>query len=330
VRPLDRLPSIKLKLSVVIVSAVVVTVVVVTFGSTIGLTAWVVVPAATVLSLALIHVLARGMTAPLRGMVRQATRLAAGETHEHVTATSRDEVGELARAFNHMADELAASDRMRRDLVANVSHELRTPISALHGVLENVLDGVQEPDPDVLEGLLAQVARLKNLVAQLLDLSRLEAGVIVLDCRTVVLRGLIADAVAAATLGRDGKKIEVDVDPALTIRGDGDRLIEMLTNLLGNALRHGPPGAPVEVTADAAAGGVVIAVTDRGPGIPDGEAERVFDRFYRTDLGRASTDGGSGLGLAIARWVVDLHGGSIRVDGGYPDGCRMLVTLPAA
>lgn len=328
-RPLDRLPSIKLKLSVVIVSAVVVTVVVVTFGSSIGLTEWVVVPAATVLSLALIHVLAHGMTAPLRDMVRQATRLAAGETHEHVTATSRDEVGELARAFNHMADELAASDRMRRDLVANVSHELRTPISALHGVLENVLDGVQEPDPEVLEGLLAQVARLKNLVAQLLDLSRLEAGVIVLDCRAVALRSLITDAVAAATLGRDGNVV-VDVDPGLTIRGDGDRLLEMLTNLLGNALRHGPRGTPVEVTADATAGGVVIAVADRGPGIPDGEAERVFERFYRTDVGRASTDGGSGLGLAIAQWVVDLHGGSICVDGGYRDGCRMLVTLPAA
>lgn len=327
-RPLDRLPSIKLKLSVVIVSAVVVTVVVVTFGSSIGLTEWVVVPAATVLSLALIHVLAHGMTAPLRDMVRQATRLAAGETHEHVTATSRDEVGELARAFNHMADELAASDRMRRDLVANVSHELRTPISALHGVLENVLDGVQEPDPEVLEGLLAQVARLKNLVAQLLDLSRLEAGVIVLDCRAVALRSLITDAVAAATLGRDGNVV-VDVDPGLTIRGDGDRLLEMLTNLLGNALRHGPRGTPVEVTADATAGGVVIAVADRGPGIPDGEAERVFERFYRTDVGRASTDGGSGLGLAIAQWVVDLHGGSICVDGGYRDGCRMLVTLPA-
>ena len=328
-RPLDRLSSIKLKLSVVIVSAVVVTVVVVTFGSSIGLTAWVVVPAATVLSLALIHVLARGMTAPLRDMVRQATRLAAGETHEHVTATSRDEVGQLARAFNHMADELAASDRMRRDLVANVSHELRTPISALHGVLENVLDGVQEPDPEVLEGLLAQVARLKNLVAQLLDLSRLEAGVIVLDSRTVGLRDLVTDAVAAATLGRDGTVV-VDVDPGLTLRGDGDRLLEMLTNLLGNALRHGPPGAPVEVTAGVTAAGVVIAVTDRGPGIPDSEAGRVFERFYRTDVGRASTDGGSGLGLAIARWVVDLHGGSIRVDGGYRDGCRMLVTLPAA
>jgi signal transduction histidine kinase len=323
------LPSIKLKLSAVIVAAVLVTVLVVTVGSRVGLTTWVVVPAATVLSLALIHVLARGMTAPLREMVHQATRLAAGETHEHVTATSRDEVGDLARAFNHMADELAASDRMRRDLVANVSHELRTPISALHGVLENLLDGVQEPDPDVLEGLLAQVARLKNLVAQLLDLSRLEAGVIVLDCRAFSLGGLVTDAVVAATLGRD-RDVVVDVDPGLTVHGDNDRLLEMLTNLLGNALRHGPPDTPVEVTANASHNSVVIAVTDRGPGIPDGEAERVFERFYRTDVGRASTDGGGGLGLAIARWVVDLHGGSIHVDGGYRDGCRMLVTLPAA
>jgi signal transduction histidine kinase len=306
-RPLDPLPSIKLKLGTVIVAALVVTVVVVGFGSR-WLTLWVVVPVAAVLSLAVVQILARGMTAPLRAMVREATRLAQGETHEHVTATSRDEVGELARAFNHMADELAAADRMRRDLVANVSHELRTPTSALHGVIENLLDGVEQPSEEVLAGLLAQVGRLERLIAQLLDLSRLEAGVITLDRRTVAVGEL--------------------VEPQLTVDGDRDRLMEVLTNLLANALRHSPADAPVDVTAQSRDDSIVIAVADHGDGVPADEAERVFERFHRTDGGRAAADGGAGLGLAIARWITDLHGGSIRVDRDYNDGCRMLLTLP--
>jgi signal transduction histidine kinase len=328
-RPLDRLTTIKLKLAAVIVAAVLVTVLVVTLGSRWGLGVWVVVPTATVLSLAMIQVLARGMTAPLRDMVRQAARLAAGETHEHVTATSRDEVGDLARAFNHMADQVAAADRMRRDLVANVSHELRTPISALHGVIENLLDGVEQPTPEVLGGLLAQISRLERLVAQLLDLSRMEAGVTVLDRRTVRVRGLVDDAVVAATLGRDSTVV-VDVRPRLAVDGDPERLHQVLTNVLGNALRHSPPDAPVQVAAQPTSDGVRIAVTDRGPGIVEHDAERVFERFVRTDGGRAAATGGAGLGLAIARWIVDLHGGSIRVDRDYRDGCRMLITLPRA
>lgn len=126
-RPLDGLPSIKLKLGAVILAGLAVTVVVVTFGSRWGLTLYQVVPAAALLSMAVVQVLAHGMTAPLRDMVRQATRLAGGHGHEHVTATSRDEVGDLARAFNRMADELTAADRMRRDLVANVSHNCARP-----------------------------------------------------------------------------------------------------------------------------------------------------------------------------------------------------------
>ncbi|HSK97117.1 MAG TPA: HAMP domain-containing sensor histidine kinase, partial [Euzebyales bacterium] len=202
-------------------------------------------------------------------------------------------------------------------------------ISALHGVIENLLDGVEEPSPEVLAGLLAQVSRLENLVAQLLDLSRLEAGVTVLEWRRVAVRRLIDEAVAAATLGRAGT-VAVTVRPRLTVDGDPERLLQVLTNLLGNALRHSPAGVPVQVTADVADGGVLIAVTDRGPGIPEREAERVFERFFRTDGGRAAATGGAGLGLAIARWIVDLHGGSIRVDGDHSDGCRMLVTLPRA
>jgi signal transduction histidine kinase len=174
VRPLDFLRSIKLKLGVVIVAAVAVTVVVVTLGQRADLSPVLTGLAAAALALAVVQVLAHGMTYPLREMVAAARAMAHGDYGRRVTATSRDEVGELARAFNAMAAELAGVDRMRRDLVANVSHELRTPIGALQALLENLADGVEPPDPRTLRVALAQTERLGRLVAQLLDLSRME------------------------------------------------------------------------------------------------------------------------------------------------------------
>jgi signal transduction histidine kinase len=177
-RPLDFLGSIKLKLGVVIVAAVAITVAVVAVGDRLGLGPLLAGIAAVALALALVQVLAHGMTYPLREMVTAARAMARGDYGRRVTATSRDEVGELARAFNSMAAELAEVDRMRRDLVANVSHELRTPIGALRATLENMVDGVEPVERPALESMLRQVERLGALVAQLLELSKLESGAV--------------------------------------------------------------------------------------------------------------------------------------------------------
>jgi len=180
-RPLDRLTSIKTKLGVVIVATVVGTVAVLSLGRRAGLDLeWRVLLAAA-LGLAMVQFLARGMTSPLREMAAASSAMARGDYGRRVRATSRDEVGELARAFNAMAAELADVDRMRRDLVANVSHELRTPIGALQALLENLADGVEDPDPAALRTALAQTERLGRLVEQLLDLSRLESGKLPLE-----------------------------------------------------------------------------------------------------------------------------------------------------
>src|SRR5918994_2932120 len=175
-RPLDRLNSIKVKLGVVIVATVVGTVMVLALGGRAGLDLEWRVVLATALGLAMVQFLARGMTSPLRDMAAAASEMAKGDYDRRVTATSRDEVGELARAFNAMAGELADADRMRRELVANVSHELRTPLGALQALLENLAGGVVPPDPRELRTALAQTERLGRLVAQLLDVSRLESG----------------------------------------------------------------------------------------------------------------------------------------------------------
>jgi signal transduction histidine kinase len=331
VRPLDFLGSIKLKLGVLIVVAVAVTGLLIPLGERIGLPPLLTGICAALVALGFVQVLAHGMTSPLREMVAAARAMARGDYDRRVTATSRDEVGELARAFNTMATELAEVDRMRRDLVANASHELRTPLGALRAKLENLVDGVEEPDPVVLSELLSQVDRLAELVGQLLDLSGLESGTTSLARGRVDASDLLERVVREweQPAAAHGVAIECVVQPPdLVLDVDTQRMHQVLDNLVANAVRHAPDGSPVTVRTTGRDGRVEIEVEDRGPGIADGDAERVFERFYRADRSRSAVDGGTGLGLSISRWIVELHGGEIRVDRGFASGCRMVVTLP--
>ena len=333
-RPLDRLPSIKLKLGAVIVAAVAVTIVVNEIGLRLNYKPVVRGLVAAALGIAMVQLLARGMTSPLRGMANAARAMAQGDYSQRVLATSRDEVGDLARAFNSMAAELAEVDALRRDLVANVSHELRTPISALQATLENLVDGVTAPAPETLASMLRQTERLGRLVAQLLDLSRLESGTVPLHQATFAAVPFLEQvaretADARARAHGDGVPVHVSVAPReLALQGDPERVHQVVANLVDNALRHAPAGTAVEVRAAARPGGTRIEVVDAGPGIPPEDATRVFERFHRLDEARSTADGGSGLGLAIARWIVDLHDGQIRALRNEPTGCRMVVDLP--
>jgi signal transduction histidine kinase len=345
-RPLDRFGSIKLKLGIAIVIAVGVSSVVSFVGFRLGVPIWARPLIAASIALALVQVLARGMTSPLREMAVAARRMADGDWSQRVTDTSADEVGELARAFNDMARELAMVDRMRRDLVANVSHELRTPISALQARLENLVDGVEDARPELLRSMLDQTERLGRLVSQLLDLSRLESGVVPLR-RERLDAASVLDAVAAeAELQAPGRAVEVEVDPPdLQLHADPDRLHQVLANLTANALQFGPDDRPVRLTASpgpragssagppragaAGRGAVVLTVSDDGPGVTPADADRIFERFYRADSARRGSAGGAGLGLSIARWIVELHDGQIHADPHRPTGCTMVVRLPA-
>lgn len=330
-RPLDPLPSLKLKLGVVIALAVATTVVVFWAGIHLGL--W---PSASgviagSIALGIVWRVARGMTSPLREMADATKAMARGDYDRRVTATSRDEIGDLARSFNRMAEQLAETDRIRRDLVANVSHELRTPITALRAKLENMLDGVEPADPATLETMLSQVERLGRLVTQLLDLSRLESGAVPLDRRPFEVEPMLRHVCREAELQRGDVRLVVEVDPPdLALDGDAERLHQVMANLVENAVRHSPRDAAVTLAAHRAGTAVVFEVADEGPGIPAGDAERVFERFYRADAARSSRDGGAGLGLAIAQWIVDLHDGDIRPEVVEPHGCRMVVTIPGA
>jgi signal transduction histidine kinase len=328
-RPLDFLPSIKLKLGAIIVAAVGVAVVVLAAGIKLGIWPYFTVALAGTLALVMVQVLARGMVSPLREMALAAKAMARGDYERRVHASSLDEVGDLARAFNAMAAELAETDRVRRDIVANVSHELRTPITALRAKLENLVDGVETADTDVLRAMLEQVERLGRLVDQLLDLSRLEAGVVPLNRSSFEVRPLLERAIREAQLQAPQElDLRLDASASLRLDADAERVEQVVANLLSNAVRHSPPDGTVSVSAARSNGRLVIAVADQGPGIAPMDAERVFERFYRADAARSRRDGGSGLGLAIARWIVDLHGGDIRAEAAVPSGCRMVVSLP--
>jgi signal transduction histidine kinase len=329
-RPLDQLPSLKLKLGIVIVAAIVATLVAMLAANAVGLSQGWGVVVAIPLALLVVQLLARGMTSRLREIATAADAMARGEHGQTVSVRGRDEVARLAEAFNAMSAELAETDRLRRELVANVSHELRTPLTALQASLDNVADGVQPIDPETIEAMRQQVRRLGRMVEQLLDLSRMEADAVPLDRRVFSVASLLERVRGEALLhAPDSVDVETRVVPDdLALTADQERVHQVLTNLIENALRFSPPGGRILVAAAANGEAVRLEVTDQGPGIPEDARHRVFERFYSVDASRSG--GGSGLGLAIARWIVDLHGGTIRVDETHTPGCRVLVELPRA
>ncbi|SIS15027.1 HAMP domain-containing sensor histidine kinase [Williamsia sterculiae] len=339
-RPLDAVHSFKFKTSVVVGAAL--------FTSSVSF--WITAQwqfryallMALFVAFVVTWVLAHGMTSPLREMTGAVRRMSKGDYSIRVRATSRDEIGTLATAFNQMADDLADEDRYRREVIGNVAHELRTPVAALHAVLENLVDGVRVPDRDALTLALNQTDRLGRLITELLDLSRVQGGAMALDHRPVALRpfadaavaecrlrmatgGTATSGVATGTPGsRADIRLHVEIDDDLAVEADEARLHQVLANLLDNAVRHSPPAGTVCVGARRDGETVVVEVADQGAGIAPDERTRIFERFTRG----GSRDGGTGLGLAIARWVVDLHGGEIGVVDD-PHGCRIRVRLPA-
>jgi signal transduction histidine kinase len=224
-----------------------------------------------------------------------------------------------------MSRDLASADTQRRDLLANVAHELRTPVAAIRAQLENLVDGVRAADDEALGEVLDQVERLGGLVDDLLGLARAEAGVAPLRRGPVDVAALAADVVREIGAVHPGRAIVLDVAPGLVAAADRARLRQVLVNLVDNAARHAGPAGRIDVSCQSSpAGGLVLEVTDDGPGIPPEEWDAVFERF-RQPVG--SSTGGTGLGLAIARWAVALHGGRIAVVPS-PLGCRIRADLP--
>ena len=285
------------------------------------------------ISLLIARWLARGMTQPLRDMAAAARAMETGDYSARISTRSRDEVGQLATAFNRMSAELALLESSRRDLVANVSHELKTPITAIRAHLENLADGVEQPDPKTLQVMLTQTERLGRLVDQLLDLSRLESGEVHLHLEPMALAPVVSRVISEISVGRALTDVTLhnEVTDDIQVEADIERIHQVLYNLVDNAVRFTPPGGQVAIRAARDDARVTIEVADTGIGVGAEHLPRLFERFYRADPSRSRDDGGgTGIGLAIARSIVEGHGGRITAASEPGHGATFTFDLPAA
>lgn len=291
--------------------------------------------AATVAAVGASLFVARRISRPLRRIVQATRRLSSGRYEERVPISEDDEIGELAKSFNSMAAALEDGEARRRRFVADVSHELRTPLSTLGGYVDGLVDGVVEPGEGAWAPMHAETRRMMRLVDDLQQLARAETGHLTLHTapfppRTVV--GLAVDGVrplfaekGVALQGPEGSP--EDLPHAV---GDAQRVAQVLTNLLSNALRHTASGGRVVVKVERRGEEIIMAVSDTGAGISREHLPRLFDRFYRVEAARSRDDGGSGLGLAISRALVEAMGGSVRAESAGPaTGATFTFTLPA-
>ncbi len=328
--PLVSITSIKTKWSLVIVAAVAVTAGTSQLGFALGWPVWLRPLVAGSLALIAVQVLARGMTSPLRAMTAQAQRIAKGDFAERVHTDSADEIGRLAESLNEMADRLSEVDRQQKEFIANASHELRTPVAAIQSQLENLVDRVVEPRPEILGRMLQQTEHLRDLVAQLLDLSRLEAATLGPSRELVAGGVLLKQVVHEAQLLHPGAKVEIELSGPLGLSADEKMLHQLVSNLVSNALRFAPVGSPIVVSGDGDGERVVFKVADEGPGVPPELRARVFERFWQADGSGPTGRGGAGLGLAICKRIVELHEGTISIHSnrpGHPDGTGTVVQV---
>jgi signal transduction histidine kinase len=289
--------------------------------------------------------LARRFTTPIRQLTDASRALAEGDLTRRVPAAQlragSSELGELAVQFNTMADRLAESvelirrDRDRsRDFLADVSHELRTPLAALRTFNQLLMEGAAN-DPDArgefLESSAGQIDRLDWLAQNLLELSKLDSGLVLLDLRPDDLRSAIESATHQhdALAARRGVTVRLDLpDSPIRIRHDPPRIGQVVANLVGNAVKFTPRGGVVSVSVEPTDEGARIDVADTGVGIEPQELPHIFERFYRGSRANEARGSGSGLGLAIVRSIVDMHGGTVTVESGPRSGSRFSVHLP--
>lgn len=278
----------------------------------------------------------RRLVERLRYVLAATSRVAAGRYGERVPVRDDDELGELSQSFNAMARALEEAERRRMEVISDVSHELRTPLSTIRGYVEGLAEGVVEPSQETWTLLYAEFERLGRLVDDLRRLSRAEAGQLDLSMAPMSPAEAVRLAVGGMLPLFDEKNVELKSavsEDLPSVLADIDRVVQVLSNLLSNALRHTPDGGRVVVKAEASGDEVAFQVTDTGTGIAPEHLERLFERFYRVDKSRSRGEagGGSGVGLAVSRALVEAMGGRIRAESpGLGEGATFVFTLPVS
>lgn len=259
--------------------------------------------------------ISRGIARPLQAFSDAAAAVAAGRLGARVPVSGAAEMRAVAEAFNRMSEQVEAQQSAQQDFLANVSHDLKTPLTSIQGYAQAIIDGAA-PDPVAAAQIIyEEAARLNRMVTELTDLTRLQAGRLSMQISLVDLSALTAAVAQRLLIVAQEKSVDLRVDapPTPPIAGDGDRLAQVLMNLISNAITYTPPGGMVRVRTEARDGGVAVVVEDSGIGIPAEELPRIFERFYQVDKARGPKRG-TGLGLAIVREIVTAHGGTVTAD----------------
>lgn len=275
--------------------------------------------------------LSRRILGPVEALTGAVRQMESGDLSQRVQVDSKDEIGALAHAFNAMADGLAHTEQLRRNMVSDIAHELRTPLTNLRCQIEALQDGLATPSANVFQSLHEETMLLKNLIDDLQDLALAEAGQLRLEREAVSLVEAVKQAVGAFEAQAEGKGIALKMDvPATlpTIYADANRVGQILRNLLANAIAHTPSGGEVKMKARAVGDAVEIIVSDTGSGIEPEHLPNIFERFYRADSSRARSTGGAGLGLAIVKQLTEAQGGSVQAESKVGKGATFIVTLP--
>jgi signal transduction histidine kinase len=279
------------------------------------------------------YLMSKRIVQPLVQMEEITQKFAAGDLKERMAAQDIEELDQLAASFNRMAAALEGVEQRRRELVGDLTHELRTPLTVLEGYLEGLADGTIDPSTEIYQVLAQETARLRRLVNNLQELSKMEAGYLPIDLQPVDLQPLLTSLVNRFS---DQLVAENDLTIALdyptdtpAVLADPERVEQIMVNLLGNALRYTLAGS-VTIQVRSEGNRVWIAVIDTGQGIDPADLPHVFERFWRADRSRDRNSGGTGIGLAISRRLVELQGGSIEVESELDKGSTFRFSLPLA
>ncbi len=313
------------------------------FVATVGSTVIMSSIAVAVLAALAAILFSRTITRPLVKMTTAARILGNGDYSAQVMTDAPGELGELAHTFNEMAaqlnrdvEELRRQELWRRELIMSVTHDLATPLTAIAGLGESLVDGVNQSREDYEATgriIVRETLRLRRLVKDLHVMAKVEAGALQPQHKSVRLASLVDDVLAVLTPEFERAQVEPcnAVSYSLpSLQADPDMLMRVFSNLCGNAIRHTPAGGTVTVEAVPQGDRLAIAVTDTGEGIPPEALSRVFERFFRADSARQSSTGGSGLGLAIVRAIIEAHGGAVWAENAPTGGARIAFTLPMA
>jgi histidine kinase len=271
---------------------------------------------------------------PIRSLTAASRRISAGDYRERVQPQWDDELADLARSFNRMAESLDATEQRRVELIGNLAHELKTPLTSIRSMMEGVIDGVLPADPATFQDIQRETRRLERLTEELRELSRAEAGEVSLSiapCDPIEPVRQVLTRLESQFVDKDvslRRELPTDLPP---VAADSERLVQVLTNLIGNALQYTDPRGTVTVRVSSVWGAVRYEVDDTGVGLESGDIPRIFERFYRVEKSRSRRHGGSGIGLTIAAHLVRAHGGKITAESDGPGrGSTFSFNIPVA